>query len=102
MELLTSIAVLWQRPFTSRRGVSKAAPVGKWVLPELPTIRPLVMAMELPVGPAKLDAITGAPMTMLPALSDDRNGLPGPVNTGTDDGKMVGGGLTSPSGRYSK
>ena len=99
--MLTSIAVLWQRPFTSRRGVSKAAPVGKWVLPELPTRRPLVMAMELPVGPAKLDAITGAPMTMLPALSDDRNGLPGPVSTSTDEGKMVGGGFMSPGGRKS-
>ena len=94
LELLTSIAVLWQRPFTSRRGVSRAAPVGKWVLPELPSNRPLV-------GPAKLDAITGAPMSMLPALSDDGNGLPGPVSTSTDEGKMVGGGFMSPGGRKS-
>ena len=58
----------------------------------LPSSRPLVIARELPVGPAKLLAITGAPMTMLPAASEDRNGTDGPVSTVTDEGNMSRGG----------
>ena len=56
----------------------------------LPSRKPLVMARELPVGPAKLLAITGAPMTMLPAASEDRNGTVGPVSTVTDEGNIPG------------
>ena len=59
------------------------------------------MTRESPFSPAKDDAMTGAPMTMLPFSSVEMKGFPGPVNTRSVGGKTLGGGLMSPVGRKS-
>ena len=92
LESETSTEVTWARPLTCKTGIYNAIscpPVtgGKLVLPSR---RPPAIVKELPVGPAKLLAITGAPMTMLPAASEDRNGTVGPVSTVTDEGNIPG------------
>ena len=60
------------------------------------------MTRESPFSPEKDDAMTGAPMTMLPAASEDRNGTVGPVSTVADEGNIPGasggGGTKSPQG----
>ena len=55
-----------------------------------PSRRPPEMTRESPFSPANDDAITGAPIIMLPAASEDRNGTVGPVSTVTDEGNIPG------------
>ena len=65
-----------------------------------PSRRPPEMTRESPFSPAKDDAMTGAPMTMLPFSSVEMKGFPGPVNTRSVGGN-IGGGSMSPFGRKS-
>ena len=59
------------------------------------------MTRESPFSPAKDDAMTGAPITMLPFSSVEMKGFPGPVSTRSVGGKTVTGGRRSPTGRKS-